>query len=156
MKSDNIKIMIIGLGSVGIYLLDYLISKNDPAISIVVAGRDAEKMQTKVNISKVAGLIRGFNKSNIEVEGGIALNNIDAIQKVIEKYPIDFIVNSNRVYLEFKYESISWKNLRAYGICSPLAVRFTKNVIEACDKDGTDAVAINTSYIVNMKPVFAE
>jgi len=29
-------------------------------------------------------------------------------------------------------------------------------VIEACDKDGTDAVAINTSYIVNMKPVFAE
>lgn len=145
-KENNIKIMIIGLGSVGSYLLDYLISKNDPAINVVVVGRDAEKMQTKVNITRVAGLIRGVNKSRIEVEGGVDLNDIAAIQAAVEKYKPDFIVNSSRAYPGLKYGSISWANVRAYGIWSPLAIRFTKNVMEACDKADSDAVVINTSY----------
>lgn len=145
-KNNKIKVMIIGLGSVGSYLLDYLISKNDPAISIVAVGRDAEKMQTKVNITRVAGLIRGVNRSHIEVEGGIDLNDIDAIKKAIEKHQPDFIVNSSRAYPGLKYGSISWANVRAYGIWSPLAIRFTKNVMEACDKSDTNAVVINTSY----------
>lgn len=142
----NIKVMIIGLGSVGAYLLDYLISKNDPSINIVVVGRNANKMQTKVNITRVAGLIRGVNKSDIQVEGGVDLNDIDAIQEVIEKYKPDFIVNSSRAYPGLKYGSISWANVRAYGIWSPLAIRFTKNIMEACDKADTNAIVINTSY----------
>ena len=145
-KDDNIKVMIIGLGSVGAYLLDYLISRNDPAISVVVVGRDADKMQTKVNIARVAGLIREVNKSSIEVEGGVDLNDIDAIRAAVEKYQPDFIVNSSRAYPGLKYGSISWANVRAYGIWSPLAIRFTKNVMEACDKADSDAVVINTSY----------
>ena len=36
--ADKICVMIIGLGSVGTYLLDYLVSLNDPAIKIVVVG----------------------------------------------------------------------------------------------------------------------
>ena len=145
-KEDNIRVMIIGLGSVGAYLLDYLISKNDPAISVVVVGRDAEKMQTKVNITRVAGLIRGVNKSHIKVEGGVDLNDIDAIRNAIEKYQPDFIVNSSRAYPGLKYGSISWANVRAYGIWSPLAIRFTKNIMDACDLANTNAVVINTSY----------
>ena len=145
-KEDNIRVMIIGLGSVGAYLLDYLISKNDPAISVVVVGRDAEKMQTKVNITRVAGLIRGVNKSHIKVEGGVDLNDIDVIRNAIEKYQPDFIVNSSRAYPGLKYGSISWTNVRAYGIWSPLAIRFTKNIMDACDLANTNAVVINTSY----------
>lgn len=145
-KEDNILIMIIGLGSVGAYLLDYLISKNDSSISVVVVGRDADKMQTKVNITRVAGLIRGVNKSHIQVEGGVDLNDIDAITIAIEKYQPDFIVNSSRAYPGLKYGSISWSNVRAYGIWSPLAIRFTKNVMEACDKADSKAIVINTSY----------
>lgn len=145
-KKGNIKIMIIGLGSVGSYLLDYLISKNDPAVHVVAVGRDADKMQTKVNIIRVAGLIRGVNKSKIEVEGGVDLNDIDAIKNAIEKYQPDFIVNSSRAYPGLKYGSISWGNVRAYGIWSPLAIRFTKNVMEACDQADSRAVVINTSY----------
>ena len=145
-KAGHSKIMIIGLGSVGAYLMDYLMSKNDPAISIVVVGRDAEKMQTKVNITRVAGLIRGVNKSSITVDGGVDLNDVDAIKTVIEKHQPDFIVNSSRAYPGLKYGSISWENVRAYGIWSPLAIRFTKNVMEACDKADTNAVVINTSY----------
>ena len=145
-KNNDYKVMIIGLGSVGSYLLDYLMSKNDPALSIVVVGRDAEKMQTKVNITRVAGLIRGVNKTHIDVEGGVDLNDIDAIKAAIEKYQPDFIVNSSRAYPGLKYGSISWANIRAYGIWSPLAIRFTKNVMEACDLADTNAVVINTSY----------
>ena len=145
-KEDRVKIMIIGLGSVGGYLLDYLISKNDPAISVVVVGRDEEKMQTKVNITRIAGLIRDVNKSKIEVEGGVDLNDIDSIKSVIVKHKPDFIVNSSRAYPGLKYGSISWNNIRAYGIWSPLAIRFTKNIMEACDMADTDALVINTSY----------
>lgn len=145
-KENRITIMIIGLGSVGAYLLDYLISMNDPAINVVAVGRDSEKMQTKVNISRVAGLIRGVNKSQIMVEGNVNLEDVASIQTAIEKYQPDFIVNSSRAYPGLKYGSISWKNLRAYGIWSPLAIRFTKNVMEACDKADTNAIVINTSY----------
>lgn len=145
-KSGKIKVMIIGLGSVGAYLLDYLLSMNDPALEIVVVGRDAAKMQTKVNIARVAGLIRGVNRSHIAVEGGVDLVDIPAVQAAIDKYQPDFIVNSSRAYPGLKYGSISWANVRAYGIWSPLAIRFTKNVMEACDRADSNAIVINTSY----------
>lgn len=145
-KDGKIKIMIIGLGSVGSYLLDYLVSRNDPAVNIVVVGRNAEKMQEKVNIISVAGLIRGLNKSHIQVEGGVDLNDIKRIQAAIEKHEPDFIVNASRAYPGLKYGSISWTSIRAYGIWTPLAIRFTKNVMDACDLADTDSVVINTSY----------
>lgn len=145
-KNDDITIMIIGLGSVGTYLLDFLVSKNDPAIKLVVVGRNEEKMQSDVNIVRVAGLIRELNKSEIIVEAGVDLNDISSIENAISKYSPDFIVNSSRAYPGLKYGSISWNNVRAYGIWTPLSIRFTKNIMEACDNVDTDAVVINTSY----------
>ncbi len=143
---NKIKVMLIGLGSVGTYLLDYLVSKNDPLMRIVVVGRDAAKMQEKVNIVRVAGLIRGVNKAGIEIEGSIDLTAVPAIREVIEKHQPDFIVNASRAYPGLKYGSISWANIRAYGIWTPLAIRFTKNIMEACALADTNAVVINTSY----------
>jgi|GEM_PF-179926 len=145
-KDDHITVMIIGLGSVGGYLLDYLVSRNDPAIHVVAVGRNYEKMEVKVNITTVAALIRGQNKSHVDIEGNVDLTDIDAITAAIKKYEPDFIVNSSRAYPGLKYGSISWANVRAYGIWSPLAIRFTKNIMEACDRANTDAVVINTSY----------
>ena len=58
----------------------------------------------------------------------------------------DFIVNSSRAYPGLKYGSLSWSNVRAYGIWTPLSIRFTKNIMEACDRADYDAVVINTSY----------
>ncbi len=145
-QENNIKIMIIGLGSVGTYLLDYLVSRNDAAIKVVVVGRNYAKMEQNVNIVRVAALIRGLNKTQIEIQDGVDLTDIDSIQKAIEKHQPDFIVNSSRAYPGLKYGSISWTNVRAYGIWTPLAIRFTKNVMEACDKAETNAVVINTSY----------
>ncbi|MBO4637541.1 MAG: saccharopine dehydrogenase NADP-binding domain-containing protein [Clostridiales bacterium] len=145
-RDGKITIMIIGLGSVGTYLLDYLVSRNDEAIRIVVVGRNFEKMEKNVNIVRVAALIRGLNKTAIDIESGVDLNDISAIEAAVRKYSPDFIVNSSRAYPGLKYGSISWSNVRAYGIWTPLAIRFTKNIMEACDRADTDAVVINTSY----------
>lgn len=145
-KNDNITIMIIGLGSVGTYLLNYLISRNDPAIRIVAVGRDYEKMESKVNISRIAGLIRNDNKSEIIIEGGVDLNEVEQIRSAIEKYKPSFIVNSSRAYAGLKYGSISWHNVRAYGIWTPLSIRFTKNIMQAADDTETNSLVINTSY----------
>ncbi|WP_458405504.1 saccharopine dehydrogenase NADP-binding domain-containing protein [Methanobrevibacter sp.] len=145
-KSDEITIMIIGLGSVGTYLLDFLVSKNDPSIKLVVVGRNAEKIQSDVNIVRVASLIRELNKSQIEIEANVDLEDISSIEKAIAKHSPDFIVNSSRAYAGIKYGSISWHNVRAYGIWTPLSIKFTKNIMEACENVDTDAVIINTSY----------
>ncbi|MBO4915170.1 MAG: saccharopine dehydrogenase NADP-binding domain-containing protein [Oscillospiraceae bacterium] len=145
-KAHNITVMIIGLGSVGTYLLDYIVSRNDEDIRIVVVGRNHEKMEKNVNIVRVAALIRGLNRTHIEIEADVDLNDISAIQAAVDKYRPDFIVNSSRAYPGLKYGSISWSNVRAYGIWTPLAIRFTKNVMEACERADTDALVINTSY----------
>ena len=145
-KENNITVMIMGLGSVGTYLLDYLVSRNDESLHIVVMGRSHDKMEKNVNIVRVAALIRGCNKSSIEICDGVDLTDIASVQSAIERFKPDFIVNSSRAYPGLKYGSISWSNIRAYGIWTPLAIRFTKNIMEACDRAGTDALVINTSY----------
>lgn len=145
-------IMIIGLGSVGAYLLDYLISLNDSSLRIVVVGRNQEKMETKVNIIRVAGTIRKLNKTPIIIEANVDLNDIDRLQETIEKYAPDFIVNSSRAYSGLKYGSISWNKIRAYGIWTPLAMHFTKNIMEACERAQSNAIVINTSYSDAVNP----
>ena len=145
-RSHHVTVMIIGLGSVGTYLLDYLVSMKDEDLKIVVVGRDFDKMEKNVNIVRIAGLIRGLNRSRILIEAGVDLNDVAAVRDAIRKHRPDFIVNSSRAYAGLKYGSISWSNVRAYGIWSPLSIRFTRNIMEACDQAQTDAIVINTSY----------
>ena len=45
LKNRKVRIMIIGLGSVGNYLLDYLVSMADENMEICVVGRNEEKKQ---------------------------------------------------------------------------------------------------------------
>lgn len=145
-KNEHIKVMIVGLGSVATYLLDYLVSSNDAAIEVIVVGRDYKRMEEKVNIVRVSALIRQKNKTNIKIEANVDLNDSSTIEKVIQKYMPDFIVNTSRAYPGLKYGSISWKNVRAYGIWSPLAISLVKNLMDACEKTDGNAVIINTSY----------
>lgn len=145
-KDGRVTVMIIGLGSVGTYLLDYLISRNDPALHLVVVGRNFEKMEKNVNIVRIAGLIRQLNRSRITIEADVDLSDVASIRAVIEKHAPDFVVNTSRAYPGLKYGSISWSNVRAYGIWTPLSIRFTKNVMAACEEADADAVVINSSY----------
>ncbi len=145
-EDGSITVMIIGLGSVGTYLLDYLVSRNDEAVKVVVVGRNYEKMEKNVNIVRVASLIRELNRTPVVIDAGVDLEDIGSIRDALIRHKPDFIVNSSRAYPGLKYGSISWANVRAYGIWTPLAIRFTKNIMEACELADTNAVVINTSY----------
>lgn len=141
-----VTIMIIGLGSVGLYLLDYLVSLADDRLHIVVAGRNREKMQQDVNILKTAATIRGQLRSDINIEANCNLEDVSSITLILRKWHPDFIVNSSRVYSGLKYGSISWSNLRAYGIWTPLSIRYARNIMEAYEVAECNAISINTSY----------
>lgn len=143
---EKIKIMIIGLGSVGLYLLDYLVSTANPRLEIIVVGRDYDKMLSDVNIVKTAATIRRQMRATIHIEGGCNLEEVNNIGNVLAKWNPDFIVNSSRVYSGLKYGSISWSHLRAYGIWTPLSVKYAKNIMEAYEKEDSHAISINTSY----------
>ena len=143
---EKITIAIFGLGSVGCYLLDYLVSLADPQLSLVVVGRNAEKMQQDVNIIKTAATIRRQMRSEIVVEGGCNFKDVASIEAALKKIQPDFIVNSSRLFAGLKYGTISWSNLRAYGIWSPMSVLLGKNIMEAYGKADCNAISINTSY----------
>ena len=143
---EKITIAIFGLGSVGCYLLDYLVSLADPQLKLVVVGRNVEKMQQDVNIIRTAATIRRQMRSEIVIEGNCDFKDVTSIETVLRKVQPDFIVNSSRVYSGLKYGSISWNNLRAYGIWTPLSIRFAKNIMEAYAQVDCQAISINTSY----------
>jgi hypothetical protein len=146
LKDRNVRIMIIGLGSVGNYLLDYLLSTQDEKMEICVVGRNIEKMLPDVNIIKIASLIRGQNRSPVSIIESVDLNNVSEIIQAIDSYKPDIIVNSSRAYSGLKYGSISWKNVRAYGIWAPLSMKYTKNIMEAYEQAKSEAIVITTSY----------
>lgn len=145
-RQEKITIAIFGLGSVGCYLLEYLVSLADSQLRLVVVGRNAEKMQQDVNIIRTAATIRRQMRSEIVVEGGCDFKDVASIEKVLRKIQPDFIVNSSRLFAGLKYGTISWSNLRAYGIWSPMSVLLGKNIMEAYEKAGCNAISINTSY----------
>lgn len=142
----GVKIMIMGLGSVGQYLLDYLCSAGDERIEIIVAGRNKDKMQQDVNIVRVAAAIRGKLRTKIKIVENCDLDNVESIKKCLQENQPDIIVNTSRVYAGLKYGSISWKNFRAYGIWTPLAIKYIKNIMEAVEAETPSAIVINTSY----------
>lgn len=145
-EGDTLTVMIIGLGSVGTYLLDYLVSRSDPKLRVIVVGRNYDKMEKDVNIVRTAAVIRGQLRSEIIIADGCDLNDTESIAGLLNRYLPDFIVNASRAYPGLKYGSISWPNLRAYGIWTPLSTRFARNIMEAYASSGCQAITINTSY----------
>ena len=145
-NNEKITIAIFGLGSVGCYLLDYLVSLADPQLRLVVVGRNVEKIQQDVNIIRTAATIRRQMRSELLIEGDCDFKNVNSIEAKLKKIQPDFIVNSSRLYAGLKYGTISWSSLRAYGIWTPMSVMLGKNIMEAYGKAGCDAISINTSY----------
>ncbi len=146
MAERPVRVMLMGLGSVGNYLLNYLLSTNDENLEVIVAGRDAAKMQSDVNIAQVAALIRRQCKTRVRVAGDVDLEQPETIAACLQEYEPDIIVNTSRVYSGLKYGSISWVNVRAYGIWTPLSIRYIRNIMEGYEKAGCEAIVINTSY----------
>lgn len=142
----KVRVLILGLGSVGNYLLNYLLSAGDEEMEIFAAGRNGEKLRQDVNIARISALIRGQCRSRVSVLDGVDLNCTEQIAGALERCRPDIIVNSSRAYSGLKYGSVSWGTVRAYGLWAPLAVRYLRNIMEACGQVCPQAMVINTSY----------
>lgn len=140
-----LKILIIGLGSVGNYLLDYLCSWSETNVQLHVCGRSTEHAEKDINVLRVANCIRSGRVIPISYHF-VDLNNPDEIADVLASVSPDFIVNSSRVYSGLKYGSISWNTIRAYGLWSPLSVKYIRNIMIAYERAGCNGIVINTSY----------
>lgn len=140
----KVRVAIIGLGSVGNYLLNYIFSSNHE-VEVFVLGRSREKMQSDVNVARVAADIRYQKLTPCKILE-VDLNRVDQISEVLGSIQPDFIVNSSRAYAHIKYGSISWGTVRAYGIWSPLSVKYVKNIMKACEALPVQPIVINTSY----------
>lgn len=144
-RNETIKVAILGFGSVGGYLLDYLLNWNYEDIEIHVASRNLEKTQQGINIERVALGIRK-NRTKCIIPHVVDLESLDSTVEFMEEVSPDFVVNASRVYSGLKYGSLSWNNVRAYGIWSPLAISLIKNIMQAYEIAGSQAIVINTSY----------
>lgn len=145
-QGRTVSIMILGLGSVGSYLLEYLINLADSRLKIIVVGRNLDKLQSMVNIIRTSAIIRRKMASTIIIDATCDLNNVKQIAEVLHKYNPHFVVNTSRFYSGLKYGSISWTNLRAYGIWTPLSVSYARNIMMAYQMTQSNAITINTSY----------
>lgn len=143
-SEEKIRIAIFGLGSVGNYLLTYLLTEFSN-IEVFVVGRSINKMICDVNVARISNGIRHNVYTPVAVVEA-DFNNIDQLASVIKSIHPDFIVNSSRAYSHIKYGSISWKNVRAYGIWTPLSVKFIKNIMEGVRLSDISPIIINTSY----------
>lgn len=147
----TMKIAIMGLGSVGNFLLDYLLSWDVPNIEIHVCGRNAERISADINIARVGNGIRS-NRFKPVYFHQIDLEHIDSIETFLREVEPNFLVNTSRVYSGLKYGSISWKNVRAYGIWTPLSVQYIRNIMMAVQRSKSNTVVINTSYSDGANP----
>ncbi|MDR2491724.1 MAG: hypothetical protein LBD20_10025 [Spirochaetaceae bacterium] len=144
---EPITVMIMGLGSVGTYLLDYLISADmGVPLAVAAAGRKRESLEMDVNIVRISALIRGQNKSAVTIHADCDFYDAAKTAECLRAHQPDFIVNTSRVYSRLKYGSLSWNNLRAYGIWTPLAISIIRHIMEACEAAESGAVVINASY----------
>ena len=92
-NKQKIKIAIVGLGSVGNYLLNYLNSCSYKDVEIFVATRNIDKAIKDINISKVAAIIRNGYSKKIYLDN-IDLNSVEDIKRFIQNVEPDFIVNA--------------------------------------------------------------
>jgi hypothetical protein len=102
-------------------------------------------MQSDVNITLVAANIRRARPIKCEIHEA-DFTDKSQLAEIVKKISPDFIVNSSRAYSHLKYGSISWKTVRAYGIWSPLSVKYIKNIMQAVQDADVTSVVINTSY----------
>lgn len=144
-RQGDIRVMIVGLGSVGGYLLDYLLSLSGLS-AVIVAGRNKERMEPAVNIARVSALIRGVQLPILTLDGSCDLEEPESVAACMARYKPDIVVNCSRVYAGLKYGSISWQRFRAYGIWAPLAVKYSAVVAQAAADAISNAIVINTSY----------
>ena len=86
-NEKNITVMIIGLGSVGTYLLDYLVSRNDEALKVVVV---ENKLAGLLIVAEKFGLIK-----HAVDQGGLAMVDVSYNCNITNVLHIENIIKTS-------------------------------------------------------------
>lgn len=137
------RILIIGMGSVAGYLLEYLAQDN--VCEVHVATRNIKKAESTINCITLASLIRTKARMKVQLHQ-VDIESTSMLDNMMNLVKPDIVVNTSRFLAHVKYGSISWTNCRAYGYWIPMSMYFTKKIGESIMRTNTDAIFINTSY----------
>jgi len=139
------KVMIIGMGSVGNYLANMLTEL--PEIELMCISRNEERLARDVNIANISATIRHpYRKRSPITYVACDVEDTEKLAKYMSVHQPEVIVNATRAYSHVKYGSISWESVRAYGIWAPLSVKYPKLISKAITTSGIRTTFINTSY----------
>ena len=115
------KVMIIGYGSTGKYVLDFLLSLPEVEnMEIVIATRDIEDARKHMNLSVISSGIRSYFPGNVKCLR-MDLNYIDNAARILDEEKPDILAYTARWLKGLKYGQYSYPCNIGYGVWSPMS-----------------------------------
>jgi len=155
--ADRPRLLVIGTGVLGGYLLDLLTWVGFPG-DVVVGGRDVERMTERVNLSRLAGLNQG-TEPNLEVVP-IDLDDIDRTSETIAAVQPDIVFNATSVQTYWKISTLPapvYQRLSAAGVgpWTPMHLSTALGLMQAVRASGCTPHVVNAAYPDAVNPALA-
>ncbi|MCL1864045.1 MAG: hypothetical protein FWF78_10820 [Defluviitaleaceae bacterium] len=149
------KIMIIGFGSTGKYVLDMATKMNvfKDCTFIVVSRTSEEEVEKRINITRISsGIFDYFPRISYHE---CDINNLVQMSELLSNEAPDIIAYTGRYMKGFKYGEFSYPNEIGYGAWTPMAVVLVEKLMKAVKQSGISTRVINTSFGDAVSPALA-
>lgn len=146
MEKKNNKVMVLGYGSAGQYVLDFITRMEELRnCEIIVASRTkAEDMIARINTTLVSAGLMNFYPKVRYVECDI--KNTEQLNAVLSAEKPDIIAYTGRYIKGVKYGAYSYPNELGYGVWLPLSLPLIYRVMKSVKLCCPNAKVINTSF----------
>ena len=137
------RVMIVGYGSTGKYVLDMLVRLPDftDCEYIVVSRTEKVEAEKRINLTLVsAGIFGNYPKVRYR---SCDINNVEQMSELLSQEKPDIIAYTGRYMKGFKYGEFSYPNQIGYGVWTPLAVVLVEKLMD--EGSGIHTRVINTS-----------
>ena len=149
------KIMIVGYGSTGKYVLD-MVTKMEAfknCCFIVVSRTPKTEAVKRINITRISSGIFEYYPYVEYLEGDV--NDIEGMSNLLAKESPGIIAYTGRYMKGFKYGEFSYPNGIGYGVWTPMAVVLVEKLMRAVKLSGINSRVINTSFGDAVSPALA-
>lgn len=149
------KVMVIGYGSTGKYVLDMLTRLPDlmDCQYTIISRTAKEEAEKRINLTLVSAGIFGMYPKVTYIACDI--NNTEQLSEIIASVDPDVIAYTGRYMKGFKYGEFSYPNQIGYGVWTPMSAVLVEKVMRAVKNAGVNAPVINTSYGDAVSPLLA-
>ena len=149
------KVMIIGYGSTGKYVLDMMsrLSEFEGCEITVVSRTKEEEAQKRINLTRVSAGIFGHYPKIRYISCDV--NDTERLSTVLASQHPDVIAYTGRYMKGFKYGEFSYPNGIGYGVWTPMSAVLVAKLMKAVKQSGIETKVINTSYGDAVSPLLA-